>query len=126
MKRRLEKRDVLKVVPQRNPNVTWTQREDGLIELCVPIKQDFFTRLLKKIIRNVPDTRTVLLDDEVASDVWLACDGNNNINAIINRVAGKFMLQRRQSETSTTLFLQTLSKKKLVLLTYNKKGSGRK
>ncbi len=118
MSKRLEKKESLKVVPMRNPNITWTQREDGLIELCVPIRQDFVTKLMKRLVRNLPDTRTVLLEDEVASDVWLACDGNNNVNAIINRIAGKFMLQRRQSETSTTLFLQTLSKKKLVFLTY--------
>ena len=124
MSKRLDKKDVLKVVPERNPNITWTTREDGLIELCVPIKQDFYTRLIKKLIRHIPDTRTVVLDDEVAADVWLACDGKNNINAIISRIASKFKLQRRQSETSTTLFLQTLSKKKLIILTYS--GGNRK
>ncbi|MBP5274586.1 MAG: PqqD family protein [Abditibacteriota bacterium] len=128
MSKHLEKKEVLKVVPERNPNITWSQREDGLIELCVPIKQDLYTRILKKLIRRVPDTRTILLDDEVASDVWLACDGKNNVNAIISRIASKFKLQRRQSETSTTLFLQTLSKKKLIILTYsggNKKSGKR-
>ena len=128
MSKHLAKKEVLKVVPERNPNITWSQREDGLIELCVPIKQDLYTRILKKLIRRVPDTRTILLDDEVASDVWLACDGKNNVNAIISRIASKFKLQRRQSETSTTLFLQTLSKKKLIILTYsggNKKSGKR-
>ena len=136
MRKRPAKKEVLKVVPVRNPNINWEMREDGLIELCVPIKQDLVTRIMKRMIRNLPetrtsssgtvipppDTRTVLLDDEVASEVWLACDGSNTINTIISRIAGKFKLQRRQSETSTTLFLQTLSKKKLIMLTDGRSG----
>lgn len=119
MKKRLEKSEILKVVPQRNPNITWSTNEDGLIELTVPIKQDLYTKILKKIIRNIPEHRTIVLEDEVASDVWVACDGKNNVNAIISRIAGKFKLQHRQSVTSTTLFLQTLSKKNLIILTYS-------
>lgn len=118
-KNNLSKKDVLTVVPERNPNIEWTRREDNLIELIIPVKQDVYTKILKKFVKNIPESRSIVLDDEVASDVWDACNGKNNVNDIVNRVCNKYKLQRRQSETSTTLFLQTLSKKNLIVLKYS-------
>lgn len=118
-KNNLSKKDVLTVVPERNPNIEWVRREDNLIELIIPVKQDVYTKILKKFVKNIPESRSIVLDDEVASDVWDACNGKNNVNDIVNRVCNKYKLQRRQSETSTTLFLQTLSKKNLIVLKYS-------
>ena len=118
-KNNLSKKDVLKVIPERNPYIKWEKNEENLIILTVPIKEDWYTKIAKKFLKTIPETRLISLDDEVASSVWDACDGKRNVNDIINIVCNKYKLQRRQSEMSTTLFLQTLSKKNLIVLKYS-------
>ena len=81
--------------------------------MIVPLRDDKFARFVKKVVKNMPDTRSIGLD-EVGASVWDLCDGQRDINTVILSIAKDFKLTRREAEASVTMFLQTLAKKNLI------------
>ena len=111
-KPKIDKQEALAIVPLRNSLVKWERKGDEII-LSIPLRDDRVARLIKKIMKNVPDSRQVGLD-EVGASVWEMCGGDQDINSIIQSVSRDFKLTRREAEASVTMFLQTLAKKNLI------------
>ena len=111
-KPKIDKKQALLIVPMHNPLVTW-ERENDEVVLTIPMRKDALAKLARLIIRNVPDTRRMSLD-EVGSHVWELCDGSRNVGAIVQDVSSHYKLTRREAEASVTLFLQTLAKRNLI------------
>lgn len=109
---RLDKRQALAVVPVRHPMVEWERQGDEVV-LAVPVRDDRVARLIKRLMRNVPEKRKIALD-AVGSDVWELCDGERNVESVVSAVIKNHKLTRREAEVSVTMFLQTLAKKNLV------------
>jgi len=108
----MERKDALAIIPMRHPLVQW-ERKDSEVILAVPMRDDRIARLVKKLLKNLPNTRQVGLD-EVGSDVWELCDGERDINGIVQSISRQYKLTRREAEASVTMFLQTLAKKNLI------------
>ena len=111
-KPKINKKQALAILPVRNAVVTW-ERKDKEIVLRVPLRDDKIARFVKKVIKHLPDTRSIALD-EVGASVWSLCDGQRDINSVILSIAKDFKLTRREAEASVTMFLQTLAKKNLI------------
>lgn len=111
-KPRIDRKQALAIVPMRNPLVQW-ERNGNEVVLTIPMRNDRLARLVKKLVRNLPDSRKLALD-EVGSSVWELCDGERSINDVVNSISRDYKLTRRESEASVTMFLQTLAKKGLI------------
>ena len=108
----INKKEALAIIPVRNSLVEWERKENEIV-LTVPTRNDALARLVKKMVRNVPDTRQIALDD-VGSSVWELCDGKRDINSVVTSISADYKLTRREAEASATMFLQTLAKKNLI------------
>ena len=111
-KPKLDKGEALAIVPMRHPLVEW-ERKGEEVFLSVPMRDDRVARLVKRMLKNMPDRRQIALD-AVGSDVWELCDGARNISSVVAAVAKIHKLTRREAEVSVTMFLQTLAKKNLI------------
>lgn len=111
-KPKIEKKQALAIVPVRHPLVEWTHSGDEVV-LTIPTRKDRLARFIKKVIRDLPETRQITLD-EVGSCVWELCDGNRSIDSVVAAVVKSQQLTRREAEVSVTTFLQMLAKRNLV------------
>lgn len=125
-KPKIEKKEALAIVPVRHPLVEWKRNGDEVV-LTIPTRDDRLARVVKRVVRNLPDTRQIALDD-VGSCVWELCDGNRSIDSVVGAVVKSQQLTRREAEVSVTTFLQMLAKRNLVGLMSpgGKKGVQRK
>jgi len=131
-KPKIERKEALGIVPVRHPLVKWERNDAGEAILQVPMRDDRVARAVKAVIKVVrmtkelPDSRQVGLD-EVGSFVWELCDGQRDINAVVQSVSKEYKLTRREAEASVTMFLQMLAKKNLIgLMSAGGKKSGNK
>ncbi|MBN1193622.1 MAG: PqqD family protein, partial [Coriobacteriia bacterium] len=92
--------------------VRFERNEEGEICLYLPRRKDRFARALMFIFRAPPEKEIVL--DEVGSDVWELCDGENSVEAIVSVVSKKYKVTRRECETSIGVYLKTLGERHLV------------
>lgn len=121
-KPKLDRKQALAIVPMRNPLIEW-ERKDDEVHLSIPARQDRIARLVKRLVRNLPDSRQVALDG-VGSTVWELCDGERTIDSVVQAVSKQTKLTRRETEASVTLFLQTLAKRGYIgLLARNTKAT---
>jgi hypothetical protein len=109
---RLTKGDVLGAHPVRNTLVAWEVNEHGEVVLQVPRRQDRLGRVLTRFFA-APDFKQIVLD-EVGSEVWKLCTGQNNVDAIVRSLAKKYRLNRREVELSLSKYLQQLARRGLI------------
>jgi len=117
-KPKIERKDALAMVPMRHPLVTW-ERTGSEVVLSIPLREDKIAQAVKKMItslkmaKELPDSRKLALD-EVGSFVWELCDGERNLDGIVQGLVREYKLTRREAEASVTTFLQTLAKRNLI------------
>ena len=105
----------LNAMPIRNPAVLWERGEgvnEGLALLKIPRKRGRWADWTAKMMR-LPDYRKLELD-EIGTDVWTLCDGQQTIEQVIGVVVAKYKLNRRQSEASVLAYLKMLAERRLV------------
>ena len=67
-KPKIDKKEALAIVPMRHPLIKWERTgEEGV--LTIPTRNDRLAKIVKRLVRNLPDTRQIALDD-VGSCVW--------------------------------------------------------
>ena len=111
-KPKIDKKEALAIVPVRHPLVKWERTGEEVV-LTIPTRNDRLARVVKRLVRNLPDTRQIALDD-VGSCVWELCNGIRSIDSVVAAVARSQQLTRREAEVSVTTFLQMLAKRHLV------------
>ena len=104
-----------------NPLLTYSQNDRGEIVVEIPIRQDRLGRILGRFF-STPKRKQLVLD-EVGSTVWELCDGEHNVGIIIGEMCHRYKLNRREAETSLTMYLKMLAERNLVGL---KAGGSRK
>ena len=120
--------EVLQSIPFRNERIEWevvldtgsSDRKkadtsaDGIpvVVLRVPRRQDRLGRMMNRFFEG-PEYRQVILD-ELGTDVWQLCDGEASIEQMIQSLARKHKLERREVEISLTTYLKTLAKRGFV------------
>ncbi len=120
----VDREKALRAIPIRHPQVRFERNEEGDICLYLPRRKDRFARALMFIFRAPPEKEIVL--DEVGSDVWDLCDGENTVEAIVSAVAKKYKITRRECETSIGVYLKTLGERHLVGLRMASRPEARK
>lgn len=110
---------ILSARPLRNPAIHWEPDEQGFLVLKVPFRQSGFFRWLSRIFR-LPDEHKIELD-ELGSLVWELCDGKHSVEAILTRVIKQSKLERREAEVALLTFLNTLLRRRYLVLLKVKK-----
>lgn len=106
--------------PVRHPTIEWeiTAPDGGegppVVVLRIPRRQDWLGGILNRVI-VAPSHRTVILD-ELGTDVWGLCDGKHTVAALIEAVAARYRLDRREVEVALLAYLRTLARRGFLLL----------
>lgn len=104
--------DVLRSKPVRNPALEWERVSEDEVRLKIPQRNDFMGRMLCKVF-HAPSYREIQLD-ELGSEVWELCDGNNNFEAIVTAICKRHKITRRECEVSIGTYLKMLGEKRLL------------
>ena len=112
---KISRQEILAAVPVRNSLVEWETNEQDEVVLKVPRRQDRVGRVLHRVFVAPPFKQVVL--DEVGSDVWQLCTGENDVDTIVKTLAKKYKLSRREVELSLANYLRTLAQRGLIGLT---------
>jgi len=95
--------------PVRNPAVPWKLNDDGNVVVILRRRGDLTGRVLSWIFM-VPQQKSMELD-EVGSTVWQHCDGERTVWEVVDMLATKYKLNKREVEISLTQYLRTLGKR---------------
>jgi hypothetical protein len=112
---KISRLEILAAVPVRNSLVEWEANDQEEVVLKVPRRQDRVGRVLHRVFVAPPFKQVVL--DEVGSDVWQLCTGENDVDTIVKTLAKKYKLSRREVELSLANYLRTLAQRGLIGLT---------
>ena len=99
-------------MPLRNPMLTESVEDDGIVRLAIPRKEAWWVKLLSRVF-YVPKRRRIALD-ELGSFVWQQCDGETTVRTLIDKFCKKYKLNRKEAEVSMVAYLRQLAKKGLI------------
>lgn len=105
----------LRAVVIPSDSIAAARTAGGLVALEVPFRTSPLLERLTKWAGGKMGTRTVELD-EVGSFVWDLFDGKTTVREMIDRLAARYKLNRKEAEVSITAFIRTLGKKGLVAI----------
>lgn len=111
-KPQISREQALAAKPFANPVLTWERNERGEAVIEIPLRQDRKAKVLGRIF-GAPKRKQLVLD-EAGSTVWELCDGEHSVASIIDEMIAKYKLNRREAETSVTMYLKTLAERNLV------------
>lgn len=100
---------ILAAVPVRNSQVEWEINDEEEVVLRIPRREDRAGRFLQRAFVAPPFKQVVL--DELGSDVWHLCTGENSVDTIVKTLAKKYKLGRREVELSLSNYLRTLAQR---------------
>lgn len=110
-----------KAKPVRNPVVESEKTESGIV-LRAPLDSQprpWLAKLARRM--KLPETRTFELED-VGATVWELCDGKRTFTGIADELRKRYKMNRLEAEASLTVFLQTLSQRRLITMLLPKEG----
>ena len=103
-------RDLLRSYPLRNPLVQTKVKENGEVQLEIPLKKPSrWVRLLAS-----PPEKKVIELDKLGSFVWNRCDGNHSFEEIVDDMVNEFKFTKAEARVSLTAFLKNLAEKGLM------------
>lgn len=111
--RPLDRTQALRARPVRVPVVRREEQPDGRLCLTVRTRAPRWFRWLGA--REGELERTYRLDG-LGREVYEACDGMLEVEAIIGRFAAAHRISRAEAEISVTCFLRTLTAKGLIVM----------
>jgi hypothetical protein len=109
-KPRLSLEQTLAARPLRLVDAQASEREDGGINLRVPLRQMRFGWLLR-VPRGASKTFEL---DEMGRLVWDHCDGRTTVQQMIRKLSRHYNLNLREAQVATITFLNILTRKGLV------------
>lgn len=116
----LSREQSLASVPLRNQAIEVEETDAGEVRLVIPLRAAWWARLLSRLF-YVPKKRRVVLD-EIGSYVWGLCDGRRNIRDIIQALAGRYKLHRKEAEVSVVAYLRQLARRGIIGIALLKPG----
>ncbi len=120
---KISRQEILAAIPIRNSLVEWETNDLEEVTLKVPRREDRMGHLLHRLFAAPPYKQVVL--DELGSDVWQLCTGDNDVDAIVKGLAKKYKLSRREVELSLANYLRTLAQRGLIGLVQKPKAGSR-
>jgi len=118
--KRLTQEAYAKARPTRN-SVVEEEAFEGGIRLRAPL-QTQGTGLMGALAKwaRMPDTKEFELET-VGAFVWTLCDGQHSTEGIARRLRERFKMNRLEADTALAAFLETLARRKLIVLAVPKK-----
>lgn len=113
--RRLTQEAYAKARPTRNAFVEEEPFEGG-VRLKAPL-QSQGSGMLGALAKwaKLPDTKEFELET-VGAFVWSLCDGQHSTEGIARKLRERFKMNRLEADTALGAFLETLSRRKLIVL----------
>jgi hypothetical protein len=104
-----------------NSGVRVVRDADGVVTLYVPFRA---SPLVEKLCRwfKVPPSDAKFELDEIGTFVWDSCDGTVPIHGMVERLATRYKLSRKEAEASLTIFLRNLVRRGLIAIVVLKEG----
>jgi hypothetical protein len=106
--------------PLQNPVVESHVQEDGSVVLECPLSMQgkgVMAALARKA--KMPDVRRFELEP-VGAFVWSLCDGKTSFEGISRKLREKYKMNRLEADAALTAFLETLSRRRLIVLMVKK------
>lgn len=118
--KRLTHEAYTKARPTRNSFVEEEEFEGG-IRLRAPL-QTQGTGLMGALAKwaRMPDAKEFELET-VGAFVWTLCDGQHSTEGIARKLRERFKMNRLEADTALAAFLETLARRKLIVLAVPKK-----
>jgi hypothetical protein len=98
--------------PARNELLSWEKTEAGEVQITVQRQDTWKVRLLSKVF-YIPKERKITLD-AIGTEVWQLCTGRATVAQIIEALAVKYQLNRKEAEVSLLSYLKTLGQKRFI------------
>ena len=117
----LDRDDSLSAKPVLNRLVKLERGEDGNIILQVPQRDTITVRMVARVFGIPPYKRIAL--DELGTFVIELCDGRNTVRDLVDKLAKRFRLNRREAEVSLSTFLRTLGRRSIIALVVQKRDA---
>lgn len=108
----LSREQSLASVPLRNQAVEVERTDAGELRLVVALRATWWAKLLSGIF-YIPKKRRFVLD-EIGGFVWELCDGKRNVRDIIQALAARYKLHRKEAEVSVVAYLRQLARRGLI------------
>ncbi len=96
----------------RNESLSWESNDDGEVQISIERQETWKVRLLSKLF-YIPKKRNITLDG-VGTEVWQMCNGRNSVGDMIEELADKYQLNRKEAEVSLLQYLKTLGEKRFI------------
>ena len=107
--------DFLRAVPHRNETVSITDARDGGALVKIPMSRPrWLVPPLSWVLPFSPQRQVRL--DAVGFSVMKLCDGNKNVETIVEEFAAANKLSFRESQLPVTQFLQQMTERGLVAI----------
>ncbi len=109
--------EFLQMKPVRNPMLRWERNQQGNFSLFIPLqRQEEKKKRGREILSKLappPKEKEIQLD-KVGSIVWELCDGEKNVQEIVEHLHEKYKLLPTEAEVSLNAYFNELSKRGLV------------
>lgn len=98
--------------PARNEQLSWERTEAGEVQITIQRQDTWKVRLLSKVF-YIPKERKITLD-AIGTEVWQLCTGRATVGQIIEALADRYQLNRKEAEVSLLSYLKTLGQKRFI------------
>ncbi|MSR84198.1 MAG: PqqD family protein [Candidatus Latescibacteria bacterium] len=119
---KLSRQAMLNSRPARNELLSWEQTEAGEVQITIQRQDTWKVRLLSKVF-YIPKERKITLD-ALGTEVWQLCTGRATVGQIIEALAEKYQLNRKEAEVSLLSYLKTLGQKRFIGFVLETEGQG--
>ena len=109
---RLDRQTSLAARPVLNRLVKVERDAEGNVVLRVPRRDSALVRTVSRAFRISPYRKVAL--DELGTFVIELCDGQHTVRAVVEKLAERFRLNRREAEVSTSTFLRDLARRSII------------
>jgi hypothetical protein len=116
---KLTRKDILDSIPVRNTQLKWERSEKGEIRIDLPLKKTWWAKFLSTIF--LAPKKKILALDVLGTKVWNFCDGDKNVEEIIQLLCRDLNMNRKEIETSLFAYLRQLAGRGLIGLGITKK-----
>ena len=98
-----------------NRSMKATRDDKGIVTVSVPMPPIQLPRFLAKRLPADGGDRKIYLD-EIGSFVWDMCDGETTVRQMIQTLAERYKVNRKEAEVALTQYLRTLAGKGLIAI----------
>jgi hypothetical protein len=105
---------LLRLKPVKNAAADEKESQEG-VGVTVENRIPWYLRGPGRLIFRVPSKKTTMLDS-IGEQLWDWCDGENDVERIVDKFAGKYELTFHESRIMVSTYLQQLVKRGMLAM----------